>query len=410
MFNLFAWLWDSASFATGILPNFGTSQLLIFRGSEDSDLTFLSIISSRWSWTSDLFCRLMWQTDPMKLFPCTNCGLVLHFENTRCEHCGYVVGFDSDALQLVSFQAGERVYCANAEVGVCNWLVPQGSDSKFCRACQLNHYIPNLADVQSHQGWRDIEFAKHRLMYSLMRLGLPLVSKAVDEDRGMAFDFIDSDQVVPEDAEATTGHSHGTITIAIDEADPSQREKNRVSMKERYRTLLGHLRHEIGHYYWMYLIKDHPTRHPRFRDVFGDESADYGEALKRHYKEGPAAQWGESYISAYASSHPWEDWAETWSHYLHLTDTMETAHALGVSLDPSVASDRHRISMVADVDPYEPLDFEIFLNQAVALTFAVNSLNRSMGQPDLYPFILNDPVRQKLTFIHELMQEVRGGF
>lgn len=344
----------------------------------------------------------------MKLFPCTHCGLVLHFENTRCENCGYEVGFDADLLQLISFQSGEKTLCRNAETGVCNWLVPDGSDSDLCRACQLNHYIPNLADVESHKGWREIEFAKHRLIYSLLRLGLPLVSKSADSERGVAFDFINADQVVPEDAESTTGHSHGTITIAVDEADPSHREKTRVSMQERYRTVLGHLRHEIGHYYWNLLIHGHSTRHQAFRNLFGDESADYGKALERHYEEGPPDDWRSSFISAYASSHPWEDWAESWSHYLHLTDTMETAYALGVSLSPSVATPTHHLSMVADADPYGPMDFGIFLNQAVALTFAVNSLNRSMGQPDLYPFVLNEQVRQKLTFIHELVNDVRG--
>jgi len=343
----------------------------------------------------------------MKLFTCTQCGVVLHFENTHCEHCGSAVGFDSSLLELVSFQPGERERCANFEAGVCNWLLPPDHAGGFCRACELNHYIPNLADVKSHRGWRNIEFAKHRLIYSILRLQLPLKSKAIDPENGISFDFINPDQLVPEDAETTTGHSAGTITIAIEEADPSSREKARVAMQERYRTLLGHLRHEVGHYYWNLFINGHPTLHPRFRELFGDETEKYGESLKRHYTDGPNPRWMESCISAYASSHPWEDWAETWSHYLHLTDTMETAHALGVSLSPGVGAFNENLSMVADVDPYDPMDFSVFLRQAVALTFAVNSINRSMGQPDLYPFVLNDPVRQKLTFIHELLSAVR---
>jgi len=346
----------------------------------------------------------------MKLFQCGNCRQVLHFENTRCERCGFSLGFDSFTLNLISFQAGERSYCKNHQAGVCNWLVEPNSRSRFCKACELNHYIPNLKDVDSHKGWRQIEFAKHRLIYSLLRLGLPLQSKMMAPDTGISFHFIDADQVVPEDAETMTGHNNGVITIAIEEADPAEREQNRVKLKERYRTVLGHLRHEVGHYYWDLLIRPSPHRLARFRSQFGDERVDYSEALTRHYKNGPQPQWTQNFISAYASSHPWEDWAETWSHYLHLTDVMETANALGVSLKPHVANQDNGLSMIADVDPYLPIDFEAFLQKALSLTFAVNSLTRSMGQPDLYPFILNNTVKRKLTFIHEFLKEVRGNF
>jgi len=346
----------------------------------------------------------------MKLFQCGNCSQVLHFENTRCVSCGFWVGFDSFALRLVSFQTGERSYCKNFQAGVCNWLLDPRSDSRFCKACELNHYIPNLKSVDSHKGWREIEVAKHRLIYSLLRLGLPLQNKVNAPDTGISFHFIDADQVVPEDAETTTGHDNGIITISIDEADPAKREQARLNMHERYRTLLGHLRHEVGHYYWDRIICHSPDRLNRFRAHFGDESADYSEALETYYQNGPKNNWNQQFISAYASSHPWEDWAETWSHYLHLTDVMETANALGVSLNPHVAPSENHLSMVADVDPYLPIHFESFLQQAVALTFAVNSLNRSMGQPDLYPFILNTAVKRKLTFIHEVLKDVRGRF
>jgi hypothetical protein len=343
----------------------------------------------------------------MKLFPCTACGWILHFENTHCENCGVQVGFDSDRMELVALSEGDAGLCRNARAGVCNWRISRSSGGEFCRACELNHTIPNLGDSESRRAWREVEFAKHRLVYTLLRLQLPLVSKTVDPEGGLAFDVIDKGQVVPEDADTTTGHSAGTITLDLKEADPSYREKTRVSMQERYRTLLGHLRHETGHYYWNRLVLGHPHWHPRFHEVFGDETLDYSQALEDHYQQRPRSDWSGSFISAYASAHPWEDWAETWSHYLHLTDTMETAFALGVSLSPGIASPHHRVSMKADVDPYAPMDFQIFLNQAVALMFAVNSLNRSMGQPDLYPFILNEPVRRKLTFIHDLLTQAR---
>ncbi|MDF3128518.1 putative zinc-binding metallopeptidase [Kiritimatiellaeota bacterium B1221] len=343
----------------------------------------------------------------MKLFQCENCGQVLHFENTSCEQCGYQVGFESSTLQLRSFQPSERRYCRNYEPGVCNWLQEPDATSDLCMACELNHYIPNVKDPEVKKNWRDIEFAKHRLVYSLLRLELPVNSKTADPENGLRFDFIDSDQVVPKDAERMTGHLSGKITLAIEEADPAVREQNRVNMKERYRTLLGHFRHEVGHYYWDLLILPFPERLQAFRDQFGDESIDYGQALEKHYQTGPPPQWNQNFISAYASSHPWEDWAESWSHYLHLVDTMETAYALGVSINPQIENQTEIMTMVADADPYLPIHFEDFLQNAVALTFAVNSINRSMGQLDLYPFILHPPVKQKLTFIHNLLKEVQ---
>mgnify|MGYP000728260057 CR=1 FL=1 len=343
----------------------------------------------------------------MKLFQCENCGQVLHFENTKCERCGYKVGFEPMSLQLRSFKGNERRYCKNHEQGVCNWLVNPESSTTLCKACELNHYIPNVQDADIRKNWRDLEFAKHRLVYSLLRLQLPLNSKSVEPESGLWFDFIDPDQVVPDDAETMTGHQGGKITLSLQEADPAEREKNRVNMKERYRTLLGHLRHEVGHYYWDLLILPFPHRLKSFRAHFGDESNDYGQALKNHYHQGPPPDWNRHFISAYATSHPWEDWAETWSHYLHLIDTMETANALGVSTSPRVEDQASAMAMVADVDPFLPIDFDSFLEKAVALTYAVNSLNRSMGQLDLYPFILNPTVKQKLTFIHNLLLEVR---
>ncbi|WFB37773.1 putative zinc-binding metallopeptidase [Kiritimatiellota bacterium B12222] len=343
----------------------------------------------------------------MKLFQCEQCGQVLHFENTKCERCGFQVGFEASTLQLRSFTQNDRRYCKNHGFGVCNWLVATDTTSPFCTACKLNHYIPNFQDDESLKGWREIEYAKHRLVYSLLRLGLPVKNKSTDPNTGLSFDFIDPDQVVPDDAETMTGHQAGIITIAIGEADPVVRERNRVNMKERYRTLLGHLRHEVGHYYWDLLIRPFPDRLKSFRVHFGNESRDYAEALHQYYNQGPRPDWSQHYISAYASSHPWEDWAETWSHYLHLVDSMETAYALGVSLSPRLGDQENPMAMVADIDPYLSIHFDGFLNKAVALTYALNSINRSMGHSDVYPFILNPAVKQKLSYIHNVLQEVR---
>lgn len=281
--------------------------------------------------------------------------------------------------------------------------------SDLCLACELNHYIPNLQDTKSLEAWRAIEVAKHRLIYSLLKLQLPVHSRRRGLGKGMTFDFIDPHHVVPSDAETTTGHTNGKITISLGEGDPAERERNRMNLRESYRTLLGHMRHEVGHYYWDVLISSTPDRLQRFRQVFGDETLDYKKALEYYYAQGAPAGWNQNYVTAYAASHPWEDWAETWSHYLHLTDVMETAHALGVSIHPAMDADGSKdISMDADLDPYLDLDFAGFLKKALSLIFAVNSINQSMGQPDLYPFVISSGVKEKLTFIHELLKEQRN--
>ncbi len=190
-----------------------------------------------------------------------------------------------------------------------------------------------------------------------------------------------------------------------------QREQTRQDLNESYRTLLGHLRHEIGHYYWDVLIRDNPQWLKRYRTVFGDEREDYGIALSQHYADGPQTDWPNHFVSAYAASHPWEDWAETWAHYLHLMDTLETAWAYGVTIQPKLAKGKTELGLHSHQDPYAQLqlvDAETLLKPAVNLTIAMNSLNRSMGQPDGYPFILNETVRNKLGFIHERIKAMQS--
>lgn len=357
----------------------------------------------------------------MKLFQCNSCGQILLFENTACEKCGSAIGFEPTALTLITLAPADGGYtqlnnpqsitwryCKNYEQGVCNWLVESHSSSELCMACELNRYIPNVKDIDNLDGWRSLEFAKHRLVYSLLRMQLPVISKQEAPESGMTFDFIDTKAEVPEDAESMTGHADGQITITMGEADPVQREQTRIDLHERYRTLLGHLRHEIGHYYWDVLIapKDHWLQ--RYRVQFGDERQDYGKALEQHYEQGPPHNWNEEFVTTYASSHPWEDWAETWAHYLHLADVLETAQAMGISVCPALDEVNGGLTMVADIDPYAGISFDDFLEKSLALTFAANSLNRSMGQPDLYPFVLSAAVKNKLGFIHELLVSARS--
>lgn len=356
----------------------------------------------------------------MKLFECQNCGQLLYFENTRCERCGWRLGYlpDRTMLSALAHAGGDRWrplatpgkdfhFCANAVHDVCNWLTPADDPNTFCRACRLNRTIPNLDASENLLLWRRLEGAKHRLVYGLLRLGLPLVSRFEDSEKGLAFDFLaGSETEFREDPQVVTGHAHGLITINIAEADDAERERHRRDMAEPYRTLLGHFRHEIGHHYWERLVRD-SVWHDAFRQIFGDERRDYGAALEAHYVSGPQSDWQERYVSGYASAHPWEDFAETWAHYLHIVDTLETAAAFGLSIRPQAGRDT-AILMKITFDSYTQSDFDALVDAWLPLTFAVNSLNHSMGQPDLYPFVLAPTVMGKLRFVHGLVHQSSG--
>jgi hypothetical protein len=348
----------------------------------------------------------------MRIFTCQNCGQLLHFENTSCMRCGLQLGFLPATLTLSALEMqGDRVIaladggaqrlCHNAGQALCNWLVPADDDATFCPACALNRTIPDLGAPGNLERWQALEAAKRRLIYAMMRLGLPLRTKAEDEERGLAFDFLaDANANQP----VMTGHDDGLITINIAEADSAERERRRVELGEPYRTLLGHLRHEVGHYYWDVLVRD-GGKMEAARVVFGDERLDYQEALERHYQQGAPANWQADYVSSYATMHAWEDFAETWTHYLHMVDTLDTAASFGLAVDPGVTDDPTLETEIA-FDPYRARDFDRLVKAWLPLTIAVNSLNRSMGQPDLYPFALTPATIEKLRFIHAL---VRGG-
>jgi hypothetical protein len=278
--------------------------------------------------------------------------------------------------------------------------VPADSEETFCTACRYNRTIPDLTNPENLEHWRKIEFAKHRLFYTLVRLRLPLTMRPEDPN-GLAFDFL-SDPVGSAAGKVLTGHASGLITLNLAEADDPERERQRKSMGEPYRTLLGHLRHEIAHYYWDHLVADTPAIE-EFRRLFGDEREDYQTSLQRYYAQGPAADWSERFITAYASSHPWEDFAESWAHYFHMVDTLETAFAFRLRLRPKMKS--ADLDAVIDFDPHLA-EMDRIVDAWLPLTFAVNSINRSMGQPDLYPFMPTPPVIWKLSFIHNQIHAV----
>jgi hypothetical protein len=350
----------------------------------------------------------------MKLFECQACGQPLYFENSHCESCGRRLGCvpslqEVSALDLaeegrwkaLALPEGRFRFCANAEHDACNWLIPAEEDNPYCRACRHNRTVPDLSIAQNLNRWRSLETAKRRLFYTLLKLELPLATRAEDP-QGLAFDFLaDPAENSPGGPSILTGHDNGLITINIAEADDAERERRRHSMGEPYRTLLGHFRHEIGHYFWNVLVRDDPSLE-RFRQIFGDERQDYGNALQAHYASGPKENWQEEFVSAYAGSHPWEDFAETWAHYLHMVDTLETADAFGLRVNPKVGRDP-ALAMAIDFDPYRQGDFDALVQAWLPLTYAVNSLNQSMGQPDLYPFVLAPTVMGKLRFVHGLI-------
>ncbi|HRQ56786.1 MAG TPA: putative zinc-binding peptidase [Azoarcus taiwanensis] len=352
----------------------------------------------------------------MRLFSCGHCGQRLYFENVSCTRCGASLGFLPSELTLVSLDATgdglwrphgrETTYrmCANYEQhAVCNWMVRADDSHAFCEACRLNRTIPDLSVCGNLDLWRALEAEKRRLVYSLLRLGLP-VGPLSEVAGGLAFDFLaDNDEPFSERGKVFTGYTEGLITINLKEADPAERERMRGRLDEPYRTLLGHFRHESGHYYWGRLIGSTPRLYD-FRQLFGDDTRDYGAALEHHYQYGPPADWRQQFISGYATMHPWEDWAETWAHYLHIVDTLETAWQFGIGSRPRVGDDSYATTQ-HDFDPYRSESIDPLIEHWLPLCFALNSLNRSMGHEHAYPFVLSPGAIEKLGFVHRVIRE-----
>ncbi len=326
----------------------------------------------------------------MNLYTCSNCKALLYFENNMCLNCQHLVGFCAETLSIITFESNEQnqlvdiskkeniyKYCINSYHGTCNWVIPAAQGYPFCSACALNRTIPELSTVKNIDRWKRIEIAKHRLVYSILRFQLPLQAKKSNNTHGIAFDFLADE---PLQARVLTGHDNGVITLNIEEADEAARVRNKLDLGEKYRTLLGHFRHEIGHYYWDVLIENKPVLQ-QFREIFGNEQKDYSQALQKYYQTGAPFDWTNRYISPYATAHPWEDWAETWAHYFHLMDTVETAYAYGIGIKSGEVKMLHLQSQI-DKDPYSIENFDTIIKMWIPLTFAINSLNRSMGHDD----------------------------
>jgi hypothetical protein len=357
----------------------------------------------------------------LRAFRC-RCGRPVYFGNSVCLACGTPLGYDPErgllrplqpdggAWQATDEPAARYTRCANFDMpAACEWLIRLDgagrADNTLCRACRLNRTIPDLSFEDNRLWWARLEFAKRRLVSSLVALGLPVRSRiSEDLQSGLAFDLL---RRVPGEAPVTTGHADGIITIDVEEADDARRELRRTHFDEPYRTVLGHLRHEVGHYYWQRLVLGSRWLEP-FRALFGDEREDYCEALARHHGNGPPARWMLQHVSAYASAHPWEDWAETWAHYLHMVDTLDTAWSYGVTV-AHLEGRYEPFTAVAlnDPDAADADAFLAFVNRWIELTGVLTELSRSMGQPDFYPFVLPGAAVRKLHFVHQVVRGAR---
>ncbi|MGE0767534.1 MAG: putative zinc-binding metallopeptidase [Hyphomicrobiaceae bacterium] len=348
----------------------------------------------------------------MRTFNCTNCGKDVYFENSVCLSCGAELGFDPAELKITALKPNPKAggvlsvfrrsaakaapkpmrRCANAAHAACNWLLKANDPGELCSACILNRTIPDLSDPQHLAAWRAVENAKKRLVYSLLRLGLPI--SGVGDIPPMTFDVMQ---------DAQTGHLDGVITIDVAEADSVERERRREQLDEPYRSLLGHLRHESAHYYWP-IVVEKTGLVKEFRSLFGDERRDYGGALSQYHANGPAPDWQASFVSAYATAHPWEDWAETWAHYLHILDTVDTAESVGIE-PRSKGMSEGSTWPYGRTDVYRGVTVGALMERWAPLASALNDLTRSMGHPDFYPFVTAAPTLPKFAFVNRAIRQ-----
>lgn len=349
----------------------------------------------------------------MKTFHCDHCGHLVYFENERCQACGHLLGYLSGPREMGALEAladglwrrasglgGALRYrmCRNrAEHNICNWMLAEDDPAELCESCRLTEVIPALGMPGHRTAWYRMEQAKRRLLDALAGLGLRPRSRREDPKHGLGFRFLAD--TFPSGL-VLTGHHEGIITLNLAEADDVLRERTRALMGEPYRTLLGHFRHEIGHFYWERLF-ELPAQRAAFRGLFGDERTDYRASLQQHYVWGPPPQWQQQFVSGYASAHPWEDWAETWAQYLHMVDTLETAQACGLVLAPTHAEDP---CLGASNGAELTGGFDALLAHWLALSYVLNNLHRSLGLPDGCQVPLAATVIDKLRFVHERLQ------
>ena len=350
----------------------------------------------------------------MKIFHCNHCEHLLFFENTTCLGCGRQLAYLPDVALMSSLdpvgdgnwksplpEAEGKIYrlCKNyTDQQVCNWALPASDPQVLCVSCRMTRTIPDLWQPENRLAWYRLEVAKRRVIFTLLQLSLPVQNFDENPQQGLVFEF----KSPSPGTQVVTGHANGVITINVAEADDVERERQKKAVHEPYRTVVGHFRHEIGHYFWDRLIGS-CGQTDMFRELFGDERQDYAAALQSHYENGPSPDWQAYFVSSYASSHPWEDWAETWAHYLLMVDALETAAACGLSLKPS-RRDEPSMSRLPPLVPSPRLPFDSLINNWFSLAYALNNFNRGLGVPDAYPFVLSSPAIAKLKYVHDLIQ------
>lgn len=315
----------------------------------------------------------------MRLFACPACGGTLWFDNLACS-CGAALAYDPGRAAFVTGAAP----CANRETIACNWVAADGAGS-LCRSCAMTVTVPGPRDDPGAPLWREAERAKRWALAGIARWGwftaadpgpLPRFRLLVEDGRGVV-----------------TGHAGGVITIDLDEADAATRAWRRDSLGEALRTVVGHFRHEMGHFVFARLAGRDGFL-GEVRAAMGDERAEYGAALARHYEVAPLRGWERTHVTPYAASHPSEDWAETFAHLLHLAAIADSARAAGLSVQHGEGWD------AAAWDPYREPDCARLVERAGALGLALNHVNRAMGLEDIYPFVLPGAVRTKLALVH----------
>lgn len=355
-----------------------------------------------------------------RAFAC-RCGRPVFFRNSACLACGSALGYDAQRQTLRPIEPAGGAWwkaadgtpgrwrrCAELETASgCNWLLgasePRSGGTWQCRCCRLLRTRPDLSIAANGALFNRIELARRRLVSALIGLGLPVQSRVFeDSQRGLAFDVL---RAPPGGPAVRTGHADGIITLDLEEADDAQREQRRSALREPYRTLLGHLRHESGHYYWQRLVAPDAVLLAAWRARFGDERADYAAALQAHYTNGAPADWNDRHVSAYASAHPWEDWAETWAHYLHMADTLDTARSFGIDGADVELNYEPFDAGVLGADAADAQPFLALVRAWMELTGVLNELSRSMGVPDFYPFVLSAEAVRKLHFVHRVVTQ-----
>jgi hypothetical protein len=334
----------------------------------------------------------------MRIFRCDHCAAIVPFAASECGRCGVALGYVPDDRRLRELSAVESTAtflvpgheaamwrCLNAAWG-CNWMLPAGGDSVWCRSCELTRGRPDVDRQDSIEAWMTAEAAKRRLVHELDALALPMEPRSDEAPDGLAFDLVH----VPGET-GVTGHRDGIVTLDLAEADDRHREAVRRQFDEPFRTVIGHLRHEIGHHYWNRLVgqTDHLAH---FRRLFGDERVDYGNALDAHYATLDGGWDEQRFVTSYAAAHPLEDWAESFAHYLHIVDATDTAAAHDLLPGTRVAFDLD--------EPCPSPEFAEILAMWQPIADAVNDIAASLGVPAVYPFAPTGIVADKLAFVH----------